>query len=229
MDTVWAALTIVLIDLVLSGDNAIVIGMAAHRLEPAQRRTAIVLGGAAAIVLRVTLTVVAVELLRVPALESIGGLVLLWIAVRLLAEEEEAHEGIKAGASLRQAVVTILVADFVMSLDNVLAVAAASHGSLRLLLFGLMLSMGILLFMGSLVAQLIDRFWWLSYAGSGVIAYTAARMVFEDRLVEHRLHLVSWPMHGAALVVAVATLAFAHWFHRIRGASTVAEIPRPEA
>src|SRR5262245_61980293 len=139
-----SVIRIILIDLVLSGDNAVVIGMAAHRLPPPQRRFAIMFGGAAAIVLRIALTVVAVFLLEVPGLRLLGGALLMWIGFKLLKEEEEVHEGIKVAASVREAILTILVADFIMSTDNVLGVAAASEGSLQLLLFGLLLSMAIL-------------------------------------------------------------------------------------
>src|ERR1051326_2908678 len=111
MSFVYASLSIVLINLVLSGDNAVVIGLAAHRLEPDQRRRAIIVGGGAAIVLRIVLTAGAALLLEIPALRLAGGLLLVWIAVHLLEEEEEAHEGVKAQATLRQAVTTILIAD----------------------------------------------------------------------------------------------------------------------
>src|SRR5262249_41664764 len=158
MQFLSAILRIVVIDLVLSGDNAVVIGMAAHRLEPKQRRTAILFGGAAAIVLRISLTAIAALLMQISGLRLIGGLLLIWIGFKLLAQEEESHEGIKVAASMKDAIITILVADFIMSLDNVLAVAGASEGNLGLLLFGLILSMAILMFVGNLVADLINKF-----------------------------------------------------------------------
>src|SRR5262249_43019848 len=126
---------IVIIDLALSGDNAVVIGMAAHRLPPKQRRTAILIGGAGAIVLRVILTIIAAFLLLVPGLELIGGLLLIWIGFRLLEQEEESHEGVKIASTMKEAVVTILVADLIMSTDNVLGVAGASQGNIGLLFF----------------------------------------------------------------------------------------------
>src|SRR5262245_4125957 len=126
MELISAVLRIVVFDLVLSGDNAVVIGMVAHRLEPRQRKMAIVLGGIAAIVLRICLTATAALFLRVPGLQLVGGLILLWIAFKLLAEEEESHEGLKVATSMKEAVLTILFADFIMSLDNVIAVAAAA-------------------------------------------------------------------------------------------------------
>jgi YjbE family integral membrane protein len=134
MDFLSSLIQIIIIDLFLSGDNAVVIGMAAHRLEPRQRKTAIILGGGAAIVLRIVLTAIAALLLQLSGLQLVGGILLIWIGVRLLAHEEESHEDVKVAGSMKEAVVTILVADFIMSLDNVLGVAGASHGNLLLLL-----------------------------------------------------------------------------------------------
>jgi YjbE family integral membrane protein len=141
----------VLIDLALSGDNAIVIGMAAHRLPLRQRRIAIVL--------RIVLTAVAALLLRLQGLHLVGGLLLLWLGFRLLEIEEETHEGVKVAATMSGAVATTLVADFIMSLDNVLGVAGASEGDVWLLMFGLGFSMVILMFMGNLVADLMNKLW----------------------------------------------------------------------
>lgn len=210
-----SVLRIVLIDLVLSGDNAVVIGMAAHRLPPRKRGLAIFFGGSAAIGLRITLTVIAAFLLGITGLQVLGGLLLIWIGFKLLKEEEESHEGVKVAASMREAILTILIADFIMSMDNVLGVAGASEGDVRLLVFGLILSMAILMWMGSLVASLINRFWWLSYAGSAVIAWTGATMIFEDPLIRE-----TWippaVIYGSSAGIAVAVLLFAHWFHRVR-------------
>jgi YjbE family integral membrane protein len=205
---------IVLIDLALSGDNAIVIGMAAHRLPPRQRRIAIVTGGAAAIVLRIALTAVAALLLRVKGLHLVGGLLLIWIGFRLLEVEEETHEGVKVAATMSGAIATILVADFIMSLDNVLGVAGASEGDVRLLIFGLAFSMVILMFMGNLVAELMNRLWWLAYVGSGVIAWTGAVMIFEDAVVRRYVVLEGLPLHALTLAITGATLWAAHRWHR---------------
>jgi YjbE family integral membrane protein len=214
----YSVIRIVVIDLVLSGDNAVVIGMAAHRLPPPQRKKAIVFGGAAAIALRILLTAVAALLLRIPGLQLVGGLLLVWIAFKLLKQEEESHEGIKVAASMREAIITILVADFVMSTDNVLGVAGASEGNVTLLLFGLALSMVILMWFGSIVATLINRFFWLSYVGAAVIAWTGALMVFEDPIVVERAAWISRPIaYASAALVTIAVTAFAHWFHRVRG------------
>jgi YjbE family integral membrane protein len=204
---------IILIDLVLSADNAVVIGMAAHPLPPRQRRLAIVFGGGAAVLLRVVLTGVAAWLLGLPALKAIGGLLLLWIAYRLL-EHDDASKDVKAASTLRAAITTILIADVVMSLDNVLGVAAASGGDIALLVFGLLVSMGIVMFGGGLFANLIDRLWWLAYVGAAVIAWTGSEMLQEDTIV---VGLGSLPLFleiAVNVVVTVAVVGLAHVVHR---------------
>jgi YjbE family integral membrane protein len=217
MHLAYTVLRIIIIDLILSGDNAVVIGMAAHRLPPHQRRMAILFGGSVATILRVILTAVAAVLLQVAGLEVAGGVLLIWIAFKLLKDEEESKEGVKIAASMGEAVMTILIADFIMSLDNVLGVAAASEGNLRLLLFGLILSMAIVLWMGSLAANLINRFWLLSYVGAAVIAWTGAVMIFEDPFVAHRTEwLNNSIVYTAAALITIGVTAFAHWFHRMR-------------
>lgn len=226
-----AILSIVIIDLVLSGDNAVIIGMAAHRLPPRQRRLAILFGGGAAIVLRISLTAVATFLLTIPGLQALGGALLLWIGFKLLKQEEESAEGIKVASGMREAITTILIADFVMSLDNVLGVAAAAHGDFALLLFGLILSMAILMVGGSLVATLINKLWWLAYVGSGVIVFTGAEMFFGDPFIEGT-HVVPESLHlPLALVVTAVVLGAAHYFHRhlpgrrARALETILEAP----
>ena len=210
-------LRIVIIDLALSGDNAVVIGMAAHRLPPKQRKTAILIGGGAAIGLRIVLTIIAAFLLLVPGLELVGGLLLIWIGFRLLEQEEESHEGIKVASNMKEAVTTILIADFIMSTDNVLGVAGASEGNIGLLFFGLVLSMAILMFMGNLVAELLNRFWWLAYVGSGVIAWTGTLMFIKDPLIGRYLpSLLRVNVYIYAVVITIGTLAAAHWYHRVR-------------
>jgi YjbE family integral membrane protein len=218
MHFLYSFARIILIDLALSGDNAVVIGMAAHRLPARQRRQAILIGGAGAIVLRIALTAVAALLLRTPILQLAGGLLLIWIGFKLLKEEEESHEGLKAPTSMREAILTILLADLVMSADNVVAVAAASEGHIALLLFGLIFSMVILMWMGNIVADWLNRFFWLSYVGAVVIAWTGALMIFKDPYVLERAAWASGSVaHVCAAVIAVGVTAFAHWFHRVRG------------
>jgi YjbE family integral membrane protein len=213
----YSILRIIIINLILSGDNAVVIGLAAHHLPVHQRRMAILFGGIVATILRVILTAVAALLLQVSGLQVVGGALLIWIAFKLLKEEEESKEGVKIAATMREAIITILIADFIMSMDNVLGVAAASEGDLRLLLFGLILSMAIVMWMGSLVANLINRLWWLSYLGAAVIAWTGAVMIFDDPFVAHRAEWLNSPIvYTAAALITIGVTAFAHWFHRMR-------------
>jgi YjbE family integral membrane protein len=195
LELIGSIASIVIIDLVLSGDNALVIGMAAHRLPPRQRRWAIIVGGAGAIGLRVLFTALAAFLLAVPFLQALGGILLTWIAYKLLRLEQEEVTGVKPKDTFLAAVWTIVMADLVMSLDNMLAVGGAAHGSVELLLFGLILSMPILLFGSSLIARLLNRLPWLMIVGSVVLTITAARMVTDDRFVRdqipEQLHLIA--------------------------------------
>jgi YjbE family integral membrane protein len=216
VELIAAGLSIVLINLVLSGDNAVVIGMAAHRLPQHQRRMAIIVGSGAAIVLRVILTAVATILLQLPWIRLVGGALLLWIGYKLLEEEEEQHEGSGKSGGFYEAISTIIVADFVMSVDNILGVAAAARGDLALLIFGLVFSMIVVMVGGTLIASMIDRFWWLAYVGSAVIAWTGAEMMFEDSVV---VGLIGEPGTLTYVLVAAITLAVlgaAHYMHRYR-------------
>ncbi len=211
--------SIILVDLALSGDNALVIGAASAGLPRRERRLAILLGGGSAIVLRIALGIVAVLLLQLPLLQAIGGAVLLVVAWRLLAghlsgapSESSAPGAETQGESPPQrrrsrsfagALITILVADVTMSLDNVLAVGALSHGNLSLLAGGLLLSMAILLLGSALVARLLERLPWLVDVAALVLAWTAAQMVLHDPRTGPGVAYVPWPQ------VVVPAAAFA--------------------
>ena len=184
-DQASAILSIIVIDLVLSGDNAVVIGMAARRLSPENRRRAIIFGGAGAVGLRVLFTAMAALLLGVPYLQALGGLLLLYIAYKLLRPQDHGAHVTEAG-SLSEAIRTIVLADVVMSLDNILTVGGAAHGDLGLLLFGLILSIPILLLGSELVARLLGRFPILVYLGAFVLILTAVEMILEDDIVHDR-------------------------------------------
>jgi YjbE family integral membrane protein len=173
---------IILIDIVLSGDNAVVIAMAAHKLPAYQRKRAILWGGGIAIFLRIVFTMVMAFLLMVPGVRLAGGLVLTWIACKLLLEEEE-HEVTPddADRSALAAIRMIFVADFVMSLDNMLAVAGASHGDWKRLLMGLLVSIGIIMTCSAFIARLMSRFKWIVYLGAAILALTAGEMMLGDR------------------------------------------------
>jgi len=200
VDTFSAIISIIVIDLILSGDNAVVIGMAARRLSPENRRRAIIFGGAGAVGLRILFTAMAALLLGVPYLQAIGGLLLLWIAYKLVRpQHNEAHVG-EAG-SLAEAIRTIILADVVMSLDNILAVGGAAHGDIRLLLFGLVLSIPILLLGSELVARMLGRFPFLLYLGAFVLILTAVGMILEDDIVHDQFETSAFGLIAITLLL----------------------------
>jgi YjbE family integral membrane protein len=196
METVFLALfNIIIIDLVLSGDNAVVIGMAVRKLPPRQKRVAVLVGGGLAIVLRIVLTALATFLLQVPLLQLIGGLVLVWITYNLLAQDEGdgAASHVQADMGMANAMRTIIIADVTMSTDNVLAVGAAAQGDLVLLLFGLTLSMIILVLGGTLVSMLMNKLAWLTYVGAAVLVVLAGDMIASDKwLVNNHILTHAW-------------------------------------
>lgn len=181
--TVLGFFSVVLIDLVLSGDNALVIGMACANLPAQQRRKGVLYGSLAAVVLRVLLAAAAAMLLRIPLLRAAGGLLLLWIAYKLGRPPSDGGHDVKPGATLAEAVRTIALADLVMSLDNVLAVGGVSGGNLALLLFGLGLTIPIIMWGSGFVARLLCRLPWLGQVGAAVLAWTAGGMIAADPLV----------------------------------------------
>lgn len=177
----WIAVgQIILIDIVLSGDNAVVIALACRNLSPEQRRKGIFWGVAGAVGLRVVLTAFAALVMNLPWLKLVGGLLLLWIAVKLMLPEDDAGPEIKPSAHLWGAVRTIVVADFVMSLDNVIAVAGAAHGSLALLLFGLAVSIPLIVWSSQLILHWMERFPSIVLAGAGLLGYVAGQMILTD-------------------------------------------------
>jgi len=210
----WAALgSIIWVNIILSGDNAVVIALAARSLPPNQQKQAIFWGSAAAIVLRVVLTVIAVEMLKWPYLKIIGALLLLYIGVTLMLEDddEEGDVGKQAGG-LMVAIRTILIADLVMSLDNVLAVAAAAKGNIPLLVIGLALSIPLIIFGSTLLLKVMERFPIIIIAGAGLLGFLAGEMMLTDPALVARIgELPHWQINvggaiGAALVVAVGWL-----------------------
>lgn len=183
-----AILAIVLIDLALSGDNALLIGMAARRLPDAQRRRAIVFGGLLAVVLRIAAAAAVTLLLAIPYLQLVGGLVLVVIAYRLVRPGAgAAHTGVRPAGSLREAIVTIVVADAAMSTENVLGVGGAAHGDLPLLAFGLIISIPIVLFGSGIIARVLDRAPRLIWLGALALIWTAADMMLGDPAVDPHL------------------------------------------
>ncbi len=198
---------IIMIDILLSGDNAVVIALACRNLPLEQRKKGILFGVLGAILLRIVLTFFAVSLLSLPYLKLVGALLLIWIGVKLLMpEEEHGEDNIKADTRLFGAVKTIIIADFVMSLDNVLGVAAAAKGNTLLLVFGLLISIPLIAWSSQLVLKLIDRFPMVIYAGGALLGYVAGEMLVSEKLFAsliesyHQLHLAV-PVVGALLVL----------------------------
>jgi YjbE family integral membrane protein len=183
-----ALLAIILIDLALSGDNALLIGMAARRLPDAQRRRAIVLGGLRAVGRRIVAAAAVTLLLAVPYLQLAGGIVLAVIAYRLVRPgAADAHSAVQPAGSLREAIVTILVADAAMSVENVLGVGGAAHGDLPLLAFGLIVSIPIVLFGSGIIANVLDRAPGLIWLGALALIWTSADMILSDPAVDPRV------------------------------------------
>jgi YjbE family integral membrane protein len=217
-----AVLSIVVIDLVLSGDNAVVIGMAARSLSPENRRKAIILGGAGAIGLRILFTALATLLLGIPGLQAIGGVLLFYIAFKLIRPHDPEGHNVKEAGNLREAVQTIVLADVVMSLDNVLAVGGAAHGNLQLLIFGLLLSIPIILFGSELVARLMGRFPAFIYIGVFVLVHAAVSMILHDPTVERLLHTTTIVEVALSLLVTGVIVGLSRWTTRNRVPKQVA-------
>lgn len=222
----WAALVaIIWVNIILSGDNAVVIALAARSLPPEQRQKAVFWGAGAAVLMRIGLTIVAVELLKFPFLKIIGGLLLLWIAVKLLMPEA-GSEQIKGSSNLIQAVKTILIADLVMSVDNVIAVASAAQGSVLLLVLGLAISIPLVIFGATMLMKLMERFPMIVTLGAAILGWVAGEMLITDpiivdwmdahaRWIHFRLPEISW----AEILGAVAVVVLGKWLAGRRAVS----------
>lgn len=186
-ETLSALAAIVVIDIVLAGDNAIVIALAARSLPRHLQKKAIFWGTAGAIVVRVAMTAAVVWLLAIPGLMLAGGLVLTWIAIKLLACAEEGGHELGSASGFWSALKTIVIADAVMGLDNVLAVAGASHGSLGLVVAGLLISIPLVVWGSTLVLKWIERFPWIVFIGAAVLGWTAAQMITGEPWVREHL------------------------------------------
>lgn len=211
-------LSIVLIDLLLAGDNAVVIALAVRNLPPAQRRIGISVGAGFAVVLRIVVTFFAAKLLQIQFIKMVGGLVLLWIAVKVIADSGEVEEGGKEAASLWQAMWIIMIADITMSTDNILAVAGASKGNMFLLLFGLGLSIPFVVFTSGLLSRLMDRYPVIIYLGSAILGRVAAEMLLTDPWTHEMLNPPHWLIWVAEAVCAAAVVAVGWWLRKRKAA-----------
>jgi YjbE family integral membrane protein len=185
MQFLSALFAIIIIDLVLAGDNAIVIALAARNLPPHLRTRAVVWGTGGAIVVRTLMTLIVVWLLRIPGLLLAGGVLLLWIAYKLMIDSDEGREHhIDSSANFWAAMKTIVIADAVMGLDNVLAVAGAAHGSFLLVVLGLLISIPIMIAGSQIILRYVQKFPIIVYLGAGVLVWTAAKMISHEPLIK---------------------------------------------
>jgi YjbE family integral membrane protein len=201
-----ALLSIIVIDLVLAGDNAIVIGLAARTLPKDQQKKVILWGTVGAISIRILATLAVVWLLKIPGLLLLGGVLLIWIAYKLLAEEKD-HE-VKPSDNFWAAIRTIIIADALMGLDNVLAIAGASHGDFSLVVIGLLVSVPIVVWGSTLILKWVDRFPIIITIGSGVLAYTAAKMITDEKFLKGFFEdnpLLKW---GLIAIIVLGVILF---------------------
>ncbi|WP_411566967.1 TerC family protein [Pseudomonas oryzihabitans] len=204
-------LQIVAIDILLGGDNAVVIALACRRLPDAQRRKAIFGGVAGAVVLRILLLFVASYVLGWPLLKVVGGVLLLWIGIKLMVPQEDEAD-VKAGTTFGQAIWIIIVADVVMSLDNVIAVAGAAQGHLGLAITGVLISIPIIIFGSQVILKLMEAFRWLVVAGAALLGWIAGKLIASDELLQSWLGITQlhWVPHAAG-VMGLLIVLIAGW------------------
>ena len=209
----WIGLfKIVWIDIILSGDNAVVIALATRGLPAEQQKKAVMFGSGAAVLLRVALTVIAAKLMQLPFVEVIGGLLLLWIGMGLLkSEDEAAGSGNAVKQGMLAAVRTILLADFVMSLDNVIAVAAAAGGNVLLLILGLAISIPLVVFGSTLMIKLMARFPIIVTLGAALIGWVAGETITNDHVLQGFVQEHPWVHYAAAAVGAALVIVLGKW------------------
>lgn len=209
--------SIILLDILLGGDNAVVIAMAANKLPANLRRKAILIGTGGAVVIRLVMTLIAVWLLTIPFLQALGGLILLPIAVKLLIPKEH-DENVTASDSLMGAIKTIIIADAAMGVDNVLAIAGASHGSFLLVACGFLISIPIIVGGSTVIGKLMDRFPVILYAGAGLLGWTAGSMIGHDKILGTLMQQMAgaWAPMTLQAVLAAGVIAIGLWMSRKR-------------
>ena len=212
----WSGLLqIILVNIILSGDNALVIALACRNLDKRHQKPAILIGSAGAIVLRIIFVLIIDQLLKIGYLKLIGGLLLLWIGVKLVQGEEEHGDGVKGAGSLWAAIRTIIIADAVMSLDNAIAIAAAAHGDTVLIVLGLIISIPLIIFGATLIMLLLNRFPVIVIAGGGLLGYIAGEVLATDPAYAAQLEAMI-PHHTLWFEIggAVLTVALGYWLQR---------------
>ena len=219
-----AVMSIVFIDLVLAGDNAVVIAMAVKNLHGRQRRLGIILGAGGAVVIRIACTFLVAQLLNLQFIKLLGGAVIIWIAVKLLTEgaKEECRD--RECASLWHALWVIIVADLSMGIDNMLAVGAASHGNLFLLLFGLALSIPFVVFMSSMLSRLMDRYPIILWAGAAILGKVGGEMMITDPWIHGLLNPPKWSEYAAMVFFVLFVCVLSKWIlYRRKAANGAAQ------
>lgn len=209
-------LSIVLIDVLLGGDNAVVIALAVRSLPPKDRRRGIAAGAAGAVALRIVLTFFAARLLKIGYVKFVGGALVTWIAVKLLADAPDDPEGGRTAKSLWQAMWLILVADITMSIDNIVAVAAASHGKIWLLIFGLGLSIPFIVFASNLLSTIMDRYPVVVWFGALLLGRIGGQLMIEDPAIVRALNPSIAVSIAVQAIFAVGVLAIGLWLARRR-------------
>jgi YjbE family integral membrane protein len=203
------------LNLLLSGDNALVIALAVRALPKHKRMLGQVWGAVGAVVLRLIFVAIVSVLLRIPLLQLVGGVLLVWIAVRLVKPETGADSKVRRGASLWEAI--IIVADVTMSLDNVLAIAATAHGDLLLVMFGIGLSLPIVIWGAGLLALLMNRYTWIVWLGGGLLGYVAGEMLVEDPVIQRWLgESTAWLAKTVPAAIGAVVTALGWWLGRGR-------------
>ena len=220
-----AVMSIILIDLVLAGDNAVVIAMAVRNLPGKQRLWGIALGAGAAVVVRVVATFLVAQLLNMPFIKLVGGAVIIWIAVKLLSEGADDECKDQECGSIWQAVWIIIVADMSMGIDNMLAVGAASHGNLFLLLFGLVLSIPFVVFMSNILSKLMNRYPIILWLGAGILCKVGGEMMITDPWVHGLLNPPKWVEYAVMAFFVAFVCGLSKWIASRRKAATCSAEP----
>jgi len=211
-------LSIVMIDIVLGGDNAILIALATRRLSSHQRKKAIFWGVFGAIAIRAVLTAIAVYVLSIPFIHFTGGVLLVWIANKLLKDEDQ-HEDVSSGKNIFEAIKTIIIADLLMGVDNVLAVAGAAHGHILLVVLGLLISIPIIVWGSNIILYFIERYPFIIYFGAGIIAWTAGKMIVEDQII-HKMVISQFPALAILVPLAITILIIIKGFYSQKNKAT---------
>ncbi|MCL5125101.1 MAG: TerC family protein [Deltaproteobacteria bacterium] len=221
----FAVSQIFLIDIVLAGDNAVVIAMAVRSLPKKKRRFGIIFGAGLAVILRVALTFFAAQLLELNFVKLVGGLLVFWIGCKLLVQDAVTQKTGSPGTSLWNAIWTIMVADVTMSTDNILALAAASRGNLPMLIFGLVLSIPLVVFASDLLSRLMGQYRFIIYFGAAILGKVAAEMIFSDPLLTGLIHLPVFVLYSLEVLFAFGVIVIAKAYTKMGGKSSIGTLP----